>query len=174
MSPNERRGGGNRQLLSLLPPGLLLPTGGPALVHRVTRDTCTDASKATAAAAISIWPTEQPLRSRDMNKQNKKQRAAGELSPMVAAVASPGCCCGSAASSWFARAAALLVGSRREEESETLEGRLYRGRGRGLGFIHRWDRLIRRWRSWGRSPFFTGCGPVGLCMMEGGWRKQPS
>ena len=95
--------------------------------------------------------TEQELRSRDMNKQNKKGRAAGELSPMVASVASPGCCC-SASSAWSARAAAPLVGSRREEESETLEGSLiYRGGGRGLGFIHRWDGLIRRWRSSGRS-----------------------
>jgi len=55
----KEKGGGNRQLLSLLPPSLLLPTGGPALVHRVTRDTCTDTSKATAAAAISISQTEQ-------------------------------------------------------------------------------------------------------------------
>jgi len=44
-----------------------------------------------------------------MNKQNKKRRAeggGGELSPMVAAVALPGCSCCSAASSWSARAAA--------------------------------------------------------------------
>ena len=64
--------------------------------------------------------TEQELGTPDMNKQNKKGRAAGELSPMVASVASPGCCC-SASSAWSARAAAPLVGSRREEESETLE-----------------------------------------------------
>ena len=101
--------------------------------------------------------TEQELRSRDMNKQNKKRRAeggGGELSPMVAAVALPGCSCCSAASSWSARAAALLVGSRREEPKRRAKPwrvRLYRGGGRGLGFIHRWDGLIRRWRSSGRS-----------------------
>ena len=115
--------------------------------------------------------TEQELRSRDMNKQNKKRRAeggGGELSPMVAAVALPGCSCCPAASSWSARAAALVVGSRREEESETGV-RLYRGRRPRARFYSqvRWaDPTVEIMRPIS-CALFKGCGPVGLCSSIG-------
>ena len=114
--------------------------------------------------------TGQELRSRDMNKQNKKRRAeggGGELSPMVAAVALPGCSCCSAASSWSARAAALVVGSRREEESETRV-RLYRGRRpRAVYSPVRWaDPTVEIMRPIS-CALFKGCGPVGLCSFGG-------
>jgi len=69
-----------KQLLSLLAPCLLLSTGGPALVHRVTRDTCVDKPE-TTRDAISTDPTEQQPQPLGQRKQNEKQMTVKELYP---------------------------------------------------------------------------------------------
>ena len=123
-------------------------------------------------------PPPQPSASRKPNRtrtpvagheqaEQEAEGGGGELSPMVAAVALPGCSCCSAASSWSARAAALLVGSRREEESETRV-RIYRGRRpRAVYSQVRWaDPTVEIMRPIS-CALFKGCGPVGLCSSIG-------
>jgi len=72
-----------KQLLSLLAPCLLLSTGGPALVHLVTQDTCVDKPETTRDAVSTAPNRTTTTATRPAQAKREADDGVGAL-PMVA------------------------------------------------------------------------------------------